>query len=212
VFQTTGAPVPERPGPKLLEDQSPEGLWNGLAGLIGADWFTLQEVPDAASIGGANGITNYFDSTVSIRSDLGNAAQAEALGHQLAHVRMHNPDGEGFSRHCEIGDVEAESVAMMVGSAHGMPTDSCIVPDVSGWATTVKGKTLADVVQATGERDRATALIILNALDTAQVGAGDPPGLDPSSLPQKPSKLTPSQAVAGVKAAPLAGRSRAVGA
>jgi hypothetical protein len=93
-----------------------------------------------------------------------------------------------------------------------MPTDSYTIPCVSGWATTVKDRTPPEVVQATGERVRSTALAILNALDTEQVGGGDPPGLDRSSLAHQPTRLTPSQAITGVETMPLAGQSMAVGA
>jgi hypothetical protein len=41
----------------------------------------------------------------------------------------------------------------------------------------VDGQDAAQVVQATGERVRKTAGAILDALDTVQVGTGDPPGL-----------------------------------
>lgn len=41
----------------------------------------------------------------------------------------------------------------------------------------MKGKDPAEVVEATGERVRKAAGAILDALDTAQVGTGDPPGL-----------------------------------
>src|SRR5690625_7009401 len=31
VSQTSGNPIPERPGPVLLEGEAPDGLWEGLA-------------------------------------------------------------------------------------------------------------------------------------------------------------------------------------
>ncbi|MDR2973685.1 MAG: ImmA/IrrE family metallo-endopeptidase [Propionibacteriaceae bacterium] len=212
VCQTDGDPVPDRPGPKLLEGQAPTGLWGGLATLVGAEGFTLHRVPDAREISGANGVTNYLERTVKVRLDMDDAAQVKTLAHELAHVRMHNPDEEGFSHHRGIGEVEAESVAMMIGAAHGMPTDSYTIPYVSGWATTVRDKSPAEVVQATGERVRSTALAILNALDTEQIGGGDPPGLNRAQLVQHSSRLTPSQAITGVEVMPLAGQQLVVGA
>ena len=78
--------------------------------------------------------------------------------------------------------MEAESVALMVGAAHGLDTSSYTVPYVSTWAASVPGKNPVEVVQSTAERVRATALGILDQLDTPQVGDGNPPGLDREAL------------------------------
>ena len=182
VCQTDGGPVPQRPMPVLLEGEAPKGLWDGLAGLVAASGFELSRVDGAAQIGGANGVKNYTDRSVKVRCDMDDAAMVKTLAHELAHVRMHDPADAESWHHRGIGEVEAESVAMMVGAAHGMSTESYTIPYVSGWATTVKDKTPVEVVQATGARVRATALAILDSLDTVQVGGGDPPGLDRAGL------------------------------
>ena len=59
-----------------------------------------------------------------------------------------------------------EHLALMIGAAHGMDTSTYTIPYVSGWAGTVKDKSPAEVVQATGERVRKTAGAILDALPT----------------------------------------------
>jgi hypothetical protein len=105
------------------------------------------------------------------------AAQVKTLAHELGHVRLHGPDNPDWAGHRGIGEVEAESVALMIGAAHGMDTISYTIPYVSGWAGTVKDKDPAEVVQATGERVRKAASAILDVLDTVQLGGGDPPGL-----------------------------------
>ena len=81
-----------------------------------------------------------------------------------------------------IAEVEAESVALRVGAAHGLDTSSYTVPYVSTWAASVPGKNPVEVVQSTAERVRATALSILDKVDTQQVGDGNPPGLDREAL------------------------------
>lgn len=177
VSQTAGDPIPERPSPVLLEGESPEGLWEGLAGLVEAEGFAVLRVEHAGMIHGANGLTDYTNRTVAVRTDMDAAAQVKTLAHELAHVKLHGPDNPDAKGHRGIGEVEAESVALMIGAAHGMDTSSYTIPYVAGWAGTVQDKDPAEVVQATGERVRKAAGAILDALPTVQLGGGDPPGL-----------------------------------
>jgi hypothetical protein len=177
VSQTTGDPVPERPSPRLLEGQAPGGLWDGLAVLVEAEGYRVLRVEHEGMIQGANGLTDYSARTVAVRTNMDDAAQVKTLAHELAHVKLHGPDNPDAVRHHGIGEVEAESVALMIGAAHGMDTSSYTIPYVSGWGGTVKDKDPAEVVHATGERVRNAAGAILDGLDTVQVGAGDPPGL-----------------------------------
>jgi hypothetical protein len=178
VSQTDGEPIPERPSPRLLQGQAPEGLWDGLADQIEAQGFGLRLVSHAAAIGGANGLTDYMTREVSVRMDMDDAAQVKTLAHELGHVMLHGPDNADAAMHRGIAEVEAESVALMVGAAHGLDTTSYTVPYVSTWASSVPAKSPVDIVQATAERVRGAAVSILDRLDTVQLGAGDPPGLD----------------------------------
>lgn len=179
--QTTGNPVPESPRPQLLQGEAPAGLWDGLARLVEAEGFAILSVPHEGMLSGANGMTDYAACTVAVRANMDPAAQVKTLAHELAHVRLHGPHSPDAVGHRGIGEVEAESVALMIGAAHGMDTTSYTIPYVSGWAGTVRDKSPADVVQATGERVRRAASAILDALPTVQVGTGDPPGLSRDS-------------------------------
>ncbi|GAB3062596.1 hypothetical protein GCM10027079_31750 [Sediminivirga luteola] len=176
--QTAGDPIPEPPAPKLLEGQAPAGLWDGLAAQVEAAGFTVLRVPHEGMIHGANGMTDYTANTVAVRENMDPAAQVKTLAHELGHVLLHGPDQDEARQHRGIGEVEAESVALMVGAAHGMDTSGYTIPYVSTWAARVDGKEPVEVVKATGERVRKTALTILDQLDTTQVGDGTPPGLD----------------------------------
>ena len=178
VSMTDGPPLPERPAPTLLEGQAPDGLWDGLSALVEAEGFRVLRVEHEGLIGGANGLTRYAARTVAVRTNMDEAAQVRTLAHELAHVKLHGPDDADAARHLGIVEVEAESVALMIGAAHGMDTTAYTIPYVSGWAGTVKDKSPAEVVQATGERVRQAAGAILDALPTTQLGGGDPPGLD----------------------------------
>jgi len=177
VSQTAGDPVPDRPGPQLLQGDAPEGLWDGLAAQIHERGFRIQRVADAGMIHGANGLTDYTTRTVAVRTDMDDAAQVKTLAHELAHVILHGPDNPDATAHRGIGEVEAESVALMIGAAHSLDASGYTIPYVASWASAVEGKTATEVVQATGERVRATAVTILDKLATVQVGDGDPPGL-----------------------------------
>lgn len=202
ISQTEGDSIPELPRPALLTGQAPEGLWDGLADQITAAGYELRLVSTAASIGGANGLTDFLTREVSVRMDMDDAAQTKTLVHELGHVLLHEPKSSNFSTavaadavlHRGIAEVEAESVALMVGSAHGLDTSSYTVPYVSTWASSVPDKSPVEVVQATAERVRATAVGILDKLETPKAGDGNPPGLDREALGQRchvPPAATP---------------------
>jgi hypothetical protein len=178
VSQTTGDPIPERPHPRLLEGQAPPGLWEGLAAQVESRGFALRQVPHSRVIGGANGLTDYLAREVSVRMDMDPAAQVKTLAHELAHTMLHGPDNLDAKLHRGIAEVEAESVALMIGAAHGSDTSAYTVPYVASWAASVPGKDPVEIVQTTGDRVRAAAVEVLDNLDTAQVGAGDPPELN----------------------------------
>ena len=190
VSQTAGDPVPELPRPSLLQGEAPAGLWDGLADQITSQGFELRLVSSAAAIGGANGLTDFMSREVSIRMDMDDSAQVKTLAHELGHVLIHAPLGNVMSTelaadatlHRGIAEVEAESIALMVGAAHGLDTSAYTVPYVSTWAASVPGKTPVEVVQSTAERVRKTALGILEKLDTQKIGDGNPPGLDREAL------------------------------
>lgn len=184
--QTAGDDIPEPPRPHLLEGEAPGGLWEGLAAQVKAAGFNLLNVTSASEIYGANGVTDYLAHTVTVRADMDAAARVKTLAHELGHVLMHGPDNWEARQHRGIGEVEAESVALMVGAAHGMDTTSYTIPYVSTWAGQVEGREPAEVVKATGERVRSVALKILDQLDTAQVGNGTPPGLERDTPPATP--------------------------
>jgi hypothetical protein len=175
--QTSGVPILHAPTPQLLAGEEPQGLWDGLASLVREYGYTLRIVGSDRDLGGANGMTDYLTRSVAIRGDIDPAARAKTLAHELAHVMLHGPDNADAVFHRGIGEVEAESVALMIGAAHGLDTSGYTIPYVATWATSVEGKTPVEVVQATGERVRTTAVTILTELPTLQAGSGDPPGL-----------------------------------
>src|SRR3546814_8115141 len=75
------------------------------------------------------------------------AARVKTLAHELGHVMLHSPDTHGATDgaaidavlHRVIAEVEAESVALMIGAAPGLDTTSYAVPYVSSWVSRVPG-------------------------------------------------------------------------
>lgn len=173
-----------------VPEQAPDGPWDGLADQITGPGYELRLVSNAASIGGANGLTDFLGREVSVRIVVDDAAQAKTLAHELGHVLLHEPKSSSISAavaadaalHRGVAEVEAESVALMVGAAHGLDTSADTSPYVSTWAASVPNRTPAEVVQATAERVRATAMGILDNLDPPKTCDGNPPGLDRDAL------------------------------
>lgn len=191
ISQTSGAEVPVPPSPQLLKGEAPGGLREGLIRQIEDLGFTFLPVAHEGMMNGANGQTNFETHQVAVRTNMDAAAQVKTITHELAHVRMHGPTQPEARQHRGIGEVEAESVALMVGAAHGMDTTEYTIPYVSGWAVATDGAQPLQVVQATGERVRKIALEILEALDTVQIGDGTPPGVsrEPAGRVQSQRKL-----------------------
>ena len=96
---------------------------------------------------------------------------------------LHGPDNADAVLHRGIGEVEAESVALMIGAAHGLDTSGYTIPYVATWATSVDGKTPVEVVQATGERVRTAAVTILKGSADDASRLGRPAGSDEGSAP-----------------------------
>lgn len=157
VAQTDGEPLADV-RPVLLEGEAPEGLWDGLAKQVADAGFMLGR----GECGGANGRTDYISRTVTVRADVSDAQAVKTLAHELGHILCgHEVRGLGWCR--GVAEVEAESVAFIVTSAHGLSSDGYTLPYVAGWA----GGDAA-VVKATAEKVIATARQILDELEMSE--------------------------------------------
>ncbi len=171
ISQTDGEPLAEPPRPQLTRGQAPEGLWAALAAQVKAAGFDLSTSP-LHGPGGPDGVTNFQSQTVTVRSDFDDAHAVTTLVHELAHVLMHDPAGfvDGQTSRCRgDAEVEAESVAYLVASVHGIDSDDYTFPYVAGW---IGRNDPATVLETTGKRVLATAHSILDQVDTAMAIAG----------------------------------------
>jgi len=171
VHQTSGAELAEMPRPQLLRGEAPAGLRDAVVGLVERHGFAVSTVPGAGAIEGANGLTRWDSRAVLVRSDMDDAAVVKTLVHEAAHVLLHaSPPGRSLPR--ALQEVEAESVAYVVGAAHGMQTDGYSFPYVAAWA----GNDGAKTVQAAQARVAWAAREVIGASPAAWAEGGRPPG------------------------------------
>lgn len=166
IRQTDGPPLPD-PGigqPTLLTGQAPVGLWDRLQGLLEERGFEVRRGP---CHDGANGFTDFTRRLVMVRDDVDDAQSVKTLIHEGAHSILH-ADRSGLD--CRgILEVEAESVAYMVTSAHGLDSSQYTFNYVAGWALSAvtEDRDLADILRSTGQRVIGAADLILQATQPA---------------------------------------------
>ena len=167
--QTIGRPIPEPVRPELLAGQAPRGLGAAVVALIRSHGYRVGSVPSAAEIDGANGVTDWITKHVAVRADMDPAAIVKTLIHEAAHVILHeSPPGRELPR--QLKEVEAESVAYVVTSAHGMVSDSYSFPYIATWA----GQDLDSALRRTQTRVAAAARTIIDASSAPHNTGGSP--------------------------------------
>lgn len=155
--QTEGRPLPEVTT-ALVEGEVPDH-WPQVEELITRSGFTL-EVSDIDRLGNANGITDWTNREVVVRAALPGAQRFKTAVHELAHIRLHEPDSEARPNCRGIVEVEAESVAYMVCAAVGIDSASYSLPYVASWSGGDVEK-----VRATAGRVIDTARDVIGQLD-----------------------------------------------
>ncbi|MGH8982558.1 MAG: ArdC-like ssDNA-binding domain-containing protein [Acidimicrobiia bacterium] len=146
---------PDIPAPELLRGTAPERLFDGLSDQVHAAGFRVVD----GDCEPANGRTDWTNHSVTVRPDLDAAQRAKTLAHELAHVRLHGPTGDGAVLSPSRKEVEAESVAYLVSGRAGLDSASYTIPYVAHWSG---GNT--DLVLATADRVVATARAITDGL------------------------------------------------
>ena len=172
--QTSGAPLPEVPHPKLLEGEAPEGLGAAVMGLIESAGYSVDTVPDARAIGGANGQTSWTQKCVLVREDMDDAAMVKTLLHECGHVLLH-AEGTGALLARSQQEVEAESIAYVVAHAHGMGTENYSFPYVAHWAASADAEQTRRRVRGAQSRVAAAAKLIIAASPAPHVQGGRVP-------------------------------------
>lgn len=177
--QTSGDPLPEPPRPQLLHGEAPKGLGAAVRTLVEARGYTVDTVPDAAAIGGANGVTSFTDKRVLVRADMDDAAMVKTLIHEAGHVLMHDPAHDELGAKLPRGhqEVEAESVAFIVARVHGMDTGDYTFPYVLTWAAdhNAPADDPEKVVAKTAQRVADIARQVIDASPAQHIPGGRAP-------------------------------------
>jgi antirestriction protein ArdC len=172
ITQTEGTPLPDL-APAPLTGSAPTELWQRLMRLVEEDGYRVER----GSCGGAYGLTTFTDKVVRVRHDVEPAQATKTLAHEIGHIRAdHQTRFTDYHRSAVCrgsAEVEAESIAYIVGSAAGMDTTLYTVPYVAHWAN---GDTT--LLRDTATRVLAAARQILT---------------DTGTLPTAPDGLAPSR-------------------
>jgi len=131
IAQTDGDPLPEVPI-TLVEGDLPSH-WEQVHGLITESGFDLQ-VADLDRLGEANGVTDWTQRDVVVRASLPGAQRFKTAVHELAHIRLHEPNSDGRPSCRGIVEVEAESVAYMVCAGLGIDSAGYSLGYVASWS------------------------------------------------------------------------------
>jgi hypothetical protein len=198
VSQTSGRELPVPPRPTLLVGEAPVGLGAAVMKLIEDSGYRVDTVPDATTIGGANGITDFASGTVLIRSDMDDAAMVKTLLHEAAHCLLHSgPPGQFFPR--PLKEVEAESTAFLVAAAHGMSTGDYSFRYLATWA----GADGSNALLATQDRVATVARQIMRASPAPHGTGGCAPGAEAVVAAQLQGQARPEHRFGVAGARPL---------
>lgn len=139
IAQTHGAPLPERPEVVYTPTSgvAPPEMHAALADQIAAHGFTL-EYEDLAE-GGREGYTDFHNKKVVVSNRFSDAHQAMITAHELAHIQLGHHEqlhdyhqGPGGQR--PTMEVEAESVAYVIGRHFGLSPGGSSFGYISDWA------------------------------------------------------------------------------
>jgi hypothetical protein len=185
VSQTVGPPIVTGERPLLDQGVRPAGLWSALVDIaqqVGYGW----QYTDRVFLAGRVARTDHRTWTIGVDPHVDDATSLLALAHEVAHLVCHDPTDTEAWTHQGTGEIEAASVAAIIGAAHAMPTNQLHFPDVATWAT-VPGPARARAILGVGTTARNIAVDLLGRVNTFQTGGGTPPGLDlDASDPARP--------------------------
>jgi hypothetical protein len=171
IAQTHGAPLPERPEISYTRTtgEAPREMHDALASQIAAHGFTLEfkDMPED----GPEGYTDFRNKKVVVSTRFSDAHQAMITAHELGHIQLghdkqiheyhQGPEGQRPTM-----EVEAESVAYVIGRHFGLSPGGSSFGYIGEWA---HGD--PDKVRKTAERVVKAANGILGKLPKPEIPA-----------------------------------------
>lgn len=154
ISQTEGEPLDEGCAPVLQREHLPDEVWEAICGVIREEGFRVE----MGNCGGANGMTSFSSRVVTLAPHLIETGRVRTTLHELAHVLLHGGGRSTLDR--AMCEVEAESVAYVVGTVLGIECESYSPYYLAHWASNDAGG--VSLVEATAARVQATAQLILD--------------------------------------------------
>ena len=169
--QTSGRPLPAQAAIPSPPGDVPPGLWDCLCWLARREGYAVERengCPD-------DGATLWAARRIRILPGLTSDQAIWALAHQLGHVLLPNtiayPPGTTTSGCQGVQKAEADSVAFIICTRHGVPIEHTFSSPQT-WAGSDPRAQPAAAILATGERITAAATRISRLLDRNQPGIG----------------------------------------
>ena len=152
ISQTEGEEIPDLDAvrPKLLDGDSPEGIWDAL--VAQAETAGFEVIRDQKRT--ENGYCDFLKKEIAVRPDVTPAQGLKTLVHELAHALLH---GDHVVRTREIQEVEVESVAYIVCDALGLDSGGYSFAYVARWSD---GR--SELMRDTAERVTSCSKAILS--------------------------------------------------
>ena len=178
ISQTQGRAL-QLPQPKLLDSGDWEELLHHL--ITTAIPVPVQFAP-AVQLGGANGVWNPAQQTITVAADRQPDQQVKTLLHEWSHS-VGVPDvTAALDRHTGSEEIIAETAAFVLAQRMGLDTCAYSLPYVGHWAQGDPQKVLA-LTQSVSQRVQSLSTVLEQAVQN-----------DPAMAPVWPSaKLTPTR-------------------